>query len=319
MGAGRIRSIKPEVLDDEALAGVTDAAWRLLIGARALADDYGNVRAGARYLAASIWQDTGRTDEIPELLEELASAGLRERGEGLILVYTVKGEPYFHIVGWDREGPHSQRMDNAGSPRVPGLDQVDPQTSLPFLRETRRLAAPIPISDPDLRSPIPDTSARARESEPVSEPTSSPPGSAASRPLDPIGRPTKRQRELVARHRESADLLLGVMSEERMRVIAGARPIRPTWIALAGIAARLDDGHTVEECQQVIRSAAADVAAGGDPKWFNYETLFRPANFERRLQMGETAIRPAGRSERSASDAAGAGTQASRKKAGELF
>ena len=58
--AGRIRSIKPELLDDEVAAGLSDAAWRLFVSSWILADDHGCFRAGARYLAPQGWPDTRR-------------------------------------------------------------------------------------------------------------------------------------------------------------------------------------------------------------------------------------------------------------------
>ena len=53
--AGRIRSIKPELLEDEKAAALSDAAWRLFVSSWLLADDYGCFRAGPRYLAALVW------------------------------------------------------------------------------------------------------------------------------------------------------------------------------------------------------------------------------------------------------------------------
>lgn len=44
--AGRIRSMKPEILDDAIIAGLTDAAFRLFIAMIMVADDHGNLRAG---------------------------------------------------------------------------------------------------------------------------------------------------------------------------------------------------------------------------------------------------------------------------------
>ena len=56
--AGRIRTIKPELLEDEVASSLSDSAWRLFVSSWLLADDHGNFRAGRRYLAASVWQDT---------------------------------------------------------------------------------------------------------------------------------------------------------------------------------------------------------------------------------------------------------------------
>ncbi len=104
--SGRIRSIKPEVLEDEIASSLSDSAWRLWVSSWLLADDHGNFRAGSRYLAASVWQNTSM-DVIPPLCELISS--------GLIMVYSANGQRYGHISGWIKH----QRIDNAGKPRVP--------------------------------------------------------------------------------------------------------------------------------------------------------------------------------------------------------
>jgi len=104
--AGRIRSIKPELLDDEIAAGLSDDAWRLFVSSWLLADDFGNFRAAPRYLAAQVWQDTTRNALTPLL--ELVQ---KER----VLLYEVDGQLYAAVSTWERH----QRVDNAGKPRVP--------------------------------------------------------------------------------------------------------------------------------------------------------------------------------------------------------
>jgi len=159
--AGRIRSIKPELLDDEIVSSLSDAAWRLFVSSWLLADDYGCFRAGPRYLAAQVWQDTSK-DALTPLLE-LADAGR-------VLLYEAEGQPYALIPTWERH----QRVDNAGKRRVPA-----PPTNIrkvsrrfaEFLRESPRVSATLGISplgpktsplDHDLRSPITDHEIRAR-------------------------------------------------------------------------------------------------------------------------------------------------------------
>ena len=43
--SGRIRTIKPELLDDAVTAGLSDMAFRLFVSSIVLADDYGRLRA----------------------------------------------------------------------------------------------------------------------------------------------------------------------------------------------------------------------------------------------------------------------------------
>ncbi len=107
--AGRIRSIKPELIEDEKIANLSDAAWRLFVSTWLIADDYGNARAGDRFLASQVWQDTGQTKKAKNALVELVTAGR-------IHVYEVEGERYLSVPRWSRH----QRVDNAGKPRVPG-------------------------------------------------------------------------------------------------------------------------------------------------------------------------------------------------------
>lgn len=127
MSAGRIRSIKPETLDDEVAVALSDGAWRMWMSLRCVADDFGNCRFGERYLAATVWQDTAR--DIAKERDELVVAGKAK-------AYTVADQRYCHLEGWELE----QRIDNAGKPRVPGPD--DPaatgiQILAPRFAETR--------------------------------------------------------------------------------------------------------------------------------------------------------------------------------------
>ncbi len=108
--AGRIRSIKPEILEDEIASGLSDAAWRLWVSSWLLADDYGRFRAGARYLAAQVWQDSAKRDVAEAALIELAHSGL-------LRLYAIENQRYGEIKpdGWRRH----QRIERRGQPRVP--------------------------------------------------------------------------------------------------------------------------------------------------------------------------------------------------------
>lgn len=44
----RIRTLKPEILEDARTAGLSDAAFRLFVAMIVLADDHGNLRADDR-------------------------------------------------------------------------------------------------------------------------------------------------------------------------------------------------------------------------------------------------------------------------------
>ncbi|MCL2724587.1 MAG: hypothetical protein FWD69_09150 [Polyangiaceae bacterium] len=55
MSGGRIRSIKPEILEDAVTAGLSDVAFRIFIAVIVLADDYGRFRAEPGWLRGQIY------------------------------------------------------------------------------------------------------------------------------------------------------------------------------------------------------------------------------------------------------------------------
>ncbi len=122
----RIRTIKPEWLDDEALGQCSDAARVLSVGLICMADDHGNGRAHPLLMGSRIWC---YEDDPAESLRKLAES-LGELAEiGYVTLYSVKKQQYFHITNWAKH----QRIDNAGKPHVPGPSQAD---------NTRSAAAP---------------------------------------------------------------------------------------------------------------------------------------------------------------------------------
>lgn len=142
--AGRIRSIKPEILDDEEVSALSDQAWRMWVSMWLLADDYGNCRAGDRYLAALVWQDSTRSPRVAEILRELCGARIE--------VYQVNGERYAHIRNWEKH----QRIDNAGKPRIPGPGDENSIAWEHSRGEPRRTSESRGDSPPDLRPPTSD-------------------------------------------------------------------------------------------------------------------------------------------------------------------
>jgi hypothetical protein len=106
--AGRIRTVKPELNDDERVGRLSPNAFRLFVVGIAEADDHGNLRADPALLTAkAFWGcplPQGQT--IEDLFTEL---------DGLWEFYEVRGQRYAHYRGWRKH----QRVDNAGEPRVP--------------------------------------------------------------------------------------------------------------------------------------------------------------------------------------------------------
>jgi len=117
----RIRTLKPEILEDEMTAGLSDASFRLFVAMIVLADDHGNVRAETRWLEGQVWWSRRFAEvrgEIPRTSEMGARAqeALTELSAALLIeLYEVRSQLYAHIRSWDKH----QRIDNAGKPRVP--------------------------------------------------------------------------------------------------------------------------------------------------------------------------------------------------------
>jgi hypothetical protein len=105
----RIRSVKPEIHQDEEVGVLSDSAFRLFVGLITLADDYGRHKGGLRLLAAQVWPYR------PEMIEEIEGLLVELDRADLIYRYEVAGKPYVGLSSWSEH----QRIDNAGKPRVP--------------------------------------------------------------------------------------------------------------------------------------------------------------------------------------------------------
>ncbi len=140
----RIRTIKPEILEDEKTAPLSDSAFRLFAAMIFLADDHGNVRADSRWLQAQIWWAHRSPPPTESLLLEVVTASLAN-------AYVVRSGIYAHICGWEKH----QRIDNAGKNRVPPPNDAD---ALPYSfgddvsRNSSERFGEIPL-DPDHRPP----------------------------------------------------------------------------------------------------------------------------------------------------------------------
>lgn len=136
--SGRIRTIKPELLEDAVTAGLTAVAFRLFIGCILLADDYGNLRYEPAWVRVQVfWKRPVTDEEFNGALAEL---------DALVTPYEVKGQRYGAIRNWDKH----QKVNHKGKPRVPGPEEAvqrvsggSPETLLPDLR------SPITDQDPD--------------------------------------------------------------------------------------------------------------------------------------------------------------------------
>lgn len=111
--AGRIRTIKPELMEDAITAGLSHAAFRLFVGMIVLADDHGNLRASPKWLEGQVFH--GRDIEHCGACCLSMTDLVGELGAKLVTFYDVDGQQYAHLNGWSRH----QRIDNASEPRVP--------------------------------------------------------------------------------------------------------------------------------------------------------------------------------------------------------
>lgn len=105
--SGRIRTIKPELLEDAVSAGLSDMAFRIFIAAILLADDYGRLRYEPAWLQGQVyWARQVDPATFVAAVGELAS---------LITGYVVNGQRYAEIRNWAKH----QKVSHPGKPRIP--------------------------------------------------------------------------------------------------------------------------------------------------------------------------------------------------------
>lgn len=280
--AGRIRSIKPEILDDEKAAQLSDIAWRLWVSSWLLADDHGRFRASPMFLhAQAFWGRPRTVTEVEGAIGELHDSGL-------IQVYVVNAQVYAAIPNWSRH----QRIDNAAKPRCP-----EP-TPAAILREAPRTSAVRRLTT-DLRSPIsdpeedPEGDARggfvspgkpvtsvisdfefAEGTKPVHTPPEQP--KRGRKPKPKASDPTPDETPAVER-------VLAKLSDRAKRTY------RPTTTAWAKLVVRLlRDGYTETQMRTVIWHQANEWES--DPrmqKFLRPSTLFGPEKFPEYLAEAE--------------------------------
>lgn len=134
---GRIRSIKPEWLEDEKMQRAGSDARVLSIALLLLADDYGRGRYVPESMAAQVFAFS------QDISASFRGAFATLARLGFVRVYEVRDQQYFEVVNWAKH----QRVDKPGKPRVPAPlddsraireDPANPQESL----------APDPIRSP---------------------------------------------------------------------------------------------------------------------------------------------------------------------------
>lgn len=104
--AGRIRSIKPELLTDAKAARLSDGAWRCFVSCLLLADDFGRFVGDPLIVGGQVFPV--KPSKAEAAIGELIDAGM-------FLSYQVRGQVYLQITNWAKH----QRIDNAGRARCP--------------------------------------------------------------------------------------------------------------------------------------------------------------------------------------------------------
>lgn len=254
----RIRTVKPEMLDDEKVAALPHLAWRLFVSLIMTADDYGNQHgAPGKIRGSALWATDATDRDTREALARLSR-------DSLVALYTVRGQAYVSIVGWSKH----QRVDKPGRPIVPGPEQADSHTS-----EDSRDSRETPANP---REPLATDRDQDQDQEGEGERAAAPPLSLL--PLDP----------------PKPDPIASLWAEqERLRaeVIPGSRALDLTADRRKRIAGLLKSGHTAESLRSCLTAYADEIRAGGDSQWFNGESNWRPDNVARTL--GRIGSKPA--------------------------
>lgn len=114
--SGRIRTIKPEWLEDEVMASASSDARVLSIALILMADDYGNGRCHQITMAARVFPVSGNSLESLQSSSERFLAALSElEAMRFVGLYGDERQHYFTIRNWDRH----QKVNHPGKPLVP--------------------------------------------------------------------------------------------------------------------------------------------------------------------------------------------------------
>lgn len=255
--AGRIRSIKPEILDDEKTAGLDHLSWRLFVSIWLIADDYGNLRADPGYIQGQIlWASRDSRESVANSLRTLATVDL-------VTAYGVRGQSYIHINGWDKH----QRVDKPGKPRMPGPDEADSSTCANS-RESRESGA--------------NDSRESRESlaPDLRPPTTT--GTTTGTPSNEPGQPALVLVPVTPAKRDPVADIWAEQERQRSAAIPGSRPLSLTSDRRKRVQGLLDAGHTEADLLAVIGEYAREARSNGG-EWFNGDTNWRPDNVTRTL------------------------------------
>lgn len=152
--SGRIRTIKPEWLEDELMSSASDAARVLSIALLCMSDDYGRGRADRIQTAMRVFPPKSATEEqLRNSLRKYDEASRELVELDYVRFYEVRGQQYFAVRNWDKH----QKVNHPGKPLVPppaGLLATEEVQSKTYLAR-RGESGPIKIgfsSNPEERA-----------------------------------------------------------------------------------------------------------------------------------------------------------------------
>lgn len=249
--SGRIRSIKPELLEDALIAHLSSDAFRLYIAGIVLADDYGNLRAEPRkLLGEAFWGQLGKqVSDVENDVYELWLAGRTDISQGLWELYRVREQTYAHVRNWEKH----QRIDHVGKPRVPGPDDPERKEYHPIAEHSRECRETL---KPDLRSgsPITIKTTTVRLPDGSDEPSTV--------PFDESSNIESQQTGTRLSTLPRQPLLTGIPSPEQEvfehyvdgwhRHVNGIRPPKLNGTRRGHVKARLREGFTVDDLKRAI-------------------------------------------------------------------
>jgi hypothetical protein len=114
---GRIRTIKPEWLDDQRLIHSPDEARVLSVALLLLADDYGNGRCDPDAIATRVFPASGKSlEDLLRPARKFQAAMIRLVSIRFAGVYELDDQRYFTVRNWDKH----QKVNHPSKPLVPG-------------------------------------------------------------------------------------------------------------------------------------------------------------------------------------------------------
>lgn len=158
--AGRIRTLKPELLDDEKIVAMEHDVFRAFVGAILLADDHGGLRAHPNYLEKEIFKGCAPTTSMVEIIAKLEHLGC-------LMTYVVREQRYARLVNWTLH----QKIDRPSKPRVPLISDAEAvgifECSQHLAGCLKTLATDLRPPTSDLRSPITIGGSELKPSDPA--------------------------------------------------------------------------------------------------------------------------------------------------------